>query len=49
MPVGEFQRRFREAFHRDLTPAELLWYRWAELVTDDPPQAAGDVGRSHAA
>ena len=35
MPIGEFERRFKETFLRDMTDEERRFFRLAELVVDD--------------
>ena len=49
MPISEFRRHFREAFHRDLTMEETIWFRLANLVIDDPEPMARDTEHKPAA
>jgi len=49
--IGEFEAKFRKAFHREMTPEERNFLHLAEQIfqEDDPEEKAKSTALSHLA
>jgi hypothetical protein len=47
--VKDFEKRFREAFGRDMTAEERRWFRLTEIVDDREEEPESDDKSDHAA